>query len=263
MFNLIKSSCWTDKKPKKGADHEKNINGKVFAEDSLIVAMGITMGGEKVILGLMQTGTENKKAIADFLRDLLSRGLRVDEGLLVIVDGSKGFLSSVKEVFEKKAVIQRCQWHKRENVISYLPKDEQEFMRKRLQRAYDRPTYAEAKDALLEILKFLGCRNLSAAKSLEEGLEETLTLHRLGVYALVGTSLKTTNCLETINGQIEKYCSRVSYWKNSSQKQRWLTSSLLAIEPGLRRIKGYDHLPMLRDAVQKDIGIQFKERRVA
>ena len=129
-------------------------------------------------------------------------------------------------------------------------------MRRSLQRAYQKPTYREAKTALQKILKDLKERNLSAAKSLEEGFEETLTLHRLGLFTKLEVSLKTTNCIESVISQVETYCHKVSYWKNSSQKHRWLAASLLDIEPRLRRIKGYRQLPLLREALQEELGIK-------
>jgi transposase-like protein len=158
-------------------------------------------------------------------------------------------------VFRGQVLIQRCQWHKRENVVSYLPRDEQKTWRRRLQRAYQRPTYDEARRALRSIRSELDEINQSAVASLDEGFEETLTLHRLGVFPLVGRSLKTTNLLESINAQAEQRCGRVDYWKNSNQKHRWLAATLLDIEPRLRRLFGYRHLPKLRAAIQKELGI--------
>ena len=90
---------------------------------------------------------------------------------------------------------------------------------------------------------------------MDEGFEESLTLHRLGVFALVGRSLKTTNVLESVNAQAEQRCGRVDHWKNSNQKHRWLAAALLDIEPRLRRLSGYRHLPSLRTALQKELKI--------
>lgn len=231
------------------------LDGKAFADDVMVTALGVTMDGTKVILGFVQAGTENEPVLTTFLNELVDRGLTADAGLLVVLDGGKGLRAAVKKVFGKKATVQRCQWHKRENIVSYLPKARQLALRRRLQKAYSRPTYAEAKAALLRIRDELNETNLDAARSLEEGFEETLTLHRLGVFALLGRSLKTTNCIESIFGQVEDCCGKVSNWKNSSQKQRWLAASLLDIEPRLRKIAGYRHLGQLRDALQQDLRI--------
>lgn len=236
------------------------IDGKTFADDTMVTAIGITIDGRKVILGFVQTGTENAKVLTGFLRELLDRGLKIDQGVLVVIDGSKGLAAAAKRAFGKLALVQRCQWHKRENVVQYLPKSEQDLWRKRLQRAYLRPTYDEAQAALGSIREQLEQRNQSALASLDEGMEETLTLHRLGVFALLGVSLKTTNCLESIHSQVQARCSRVSHWHNSSQKQRWLAASLLDIEPRLRRIRGYKHLPLLREALQQQLGIARQQK---
>ncbi|MCH8813152.1 MAG: transposase [Gemmatimonadetes bacterium] len=231
------------------------LDGKSFAEDQMVLALGSTLNGDKVLLGFVQTDTENARAITIFLRGLVDRGLDLSAGALVVIDGSKGLKAGAEAAFSGQVLIQRCQWHKRENVVSYLPRKEQQFWRGRLQRAYQRPTYEEAKRDLNAIRTELEELNQSAVASLDEGLEETLTLHRLGVFALVGRSLKTTNVLESVNAQAEQRCGRVDHWKNSNQKQRWLAAALLDIEPRLRRLLGYRHLPLLRAAIQKELGI--------
>ena len=155
-------------------------------------------------------------------------------------------------------MVHRCQWHKRENVVSYLSKSEQAPWRKRLQRAYNRPKYEEALAALEQLQGELDDRNQSAAGSLAEGLEETLTLHRLGVYGVLGRSFKTTNCLESVNALVEERCAKVDHWKNSNQRQRWLATALVDIEPRLRKVVGYRHLPKLREALKRELKIGEK-----
>lgn len=234
------------------------LDGKTFADETMVLALGVTVTGEKHFLGFVETDTENERVLTPFLRSLLDRGLDISQGLLVIVDGSKGLRAAVKKAFRRRSLVQRCQWHKRENVVAYLPKDEQAAWRWRLQRAYDRPTYAEAHRALKAILAELEERNQSAAQSLREGLEETLTLHRLGIYALLGRSFKTTNCVESVNSLVEERCAKVDSWKNSKQRQRWLATALLDIEPRLRRVKGYRHLPQLRQALRRELELEEK-----
>jgi transposase-like protein len=232
------------------------LDGKSFAEDMMVLALGVTTKGEKVILGFVQTETENKRVLEQFLHSLMDRGLDISKGILVVIDGGKGLHSAAKSVFRRRVLIQRCQWHKRENVLSYLSKKEKSYWRRRLQKAYERPTYKEAKQKLLEIHAELSQINESAASSLKEGMEETLTLHRLGLFPLLGRSLKTTNCLESVNAMAEERCGKVDCWKNSHQKHRWLASALLDIEPRLRRLVGYIHLPKLRDAIMKELKIK-------
>lgn len=237
------------------------IDGKWFAQDEMVVALGVTLEGAKRVLGFVQTGTENARVLAAFLESLLDRGLTIDRGLLVCIDGGKGLRSAVGQVFKQRAVVQRCQWHKRENVVSYLPRQQQPWLRKRLQAAYERPTYEEATKALAKVRRQLEDENQSAVASLDEGVDETLTLHRLGLFAKLGRSFKTTNCIEAINSMAEGLCAKVDRWTNSKQKQRWLAAALRDIEPRLRRVHGYKHLPLLRQAIMRQLNIRSDGQR--
>jgi transposase-like protein len=130
--------------------------------------------------------------------------------------------------------------------------------RRTLQAAYERPSYVEAKVALLRVRQELRLLNESAVTSLDEGFEETLTLHRLGVFPALGISLKTTNCLESLNALLGQRTDKVDRWRTFDQKQRWLTAAPLEIEPRLRRIKGFRALPLLRQALQEDLGGEMR-----
>ena len=147
--------------------------------------------------------------------------------------------------------------------MSYLVKEHQETFRRKLQRAYQEPTYEKAKAALMKVKKELSLINESAVRSLEEGLEETLTLHRLGLFEKLGKSLKTSNSIESVMSLIEQRTQKVDYWKNSNQKQRWLATALLEIEPRLNRIRGYRYLPELRTAIQRELRIISKQEMAA
>lgn len=227
------------------------IDGTSFAGDQMIIALGIDENGRKIVLGFTQASTEASEPIADLLRSFLARGLVLAPRVLACIDGSKGIRKAVKVVFDDRVVVQRCQWHKRENVASYLPKNEQESFKKRIQNGYDRPTYSEAREALAELEMELQARNQNALRSLQEGQEETLTLHRLGLFSVIGMSFKTTNCIESLNSQAKSFCRRVRHWTDSSQKQRWLASALLDLEPNLHRVRGYQHLSELRQQMMK------------
>ena len=162
------------------------LDGKTFADATMVIALGITLAGEKRVLGFVETDTENARVLTLFLRSLVERGLDLSQGVLVILDGGKGLRrTAVKKAFRHRALVQRCQWHKRENVVSYLARREQATWRQRLQRAYNRPAYDEALGALETLHGELDERNQAAAGSLAEGLDETLTLHRLGVYGVL------------------------------------------------------------------------------
>jgi putative transposase len=221
------------------------MDGKTFAGDQIVIALGVTVTGEKRILGLVQTATENKRVCAAFLRELEERGFRSPNGLLAVLDGAKGLRAAVREVFGDTVEVQRCQWHKRENVVSYLARSEQTTWRRKLEAAYAHPLYADARRALLRLVRELAVLNESAARSLEEGLEETLTLHRLGIFPELGVSFRTTNLIESVMARLEEKTARVDRWRTSDQKRRWCGAALLAVEQQFRRVKGYQHLPLL------------------
>jgi hypothetical protein len=156
--------------------------------------------------------------------------------------------------------VQRGQWHTREHVLRYVPTGQQATWRQTLQAADERPTDAEATAALLRLRREVTLVNESAVRSLDEGLEEPLTLHRLGLVGPLGISLTTTTCLESRNAQLGAYPATVDRWRSSDQKQRWVASALLMIEPRLRRIKGYRHLLLLRAALQREIASSTQRR---
>ncbi len=179
--------------------------------------------------------------------DLIRRGLRFDQGLLCMIDGAKGFSKAVKDVFGAYVEIQRCCYHKRENVVGHLKKKEdQRRYRQRLQTAYREPDYHKAKQALLDIHADLAGWNNLAANSLMEGMEETLTLQRLGVAGELGQSLRTTNCMENLNSRIGDRLRNVKRWVNTDQLHRWMAMALTEIEPKLHRIPNAEYLPKLR-----------------
>ena len=227
------------------------LDGKTFADTTMVVALGVRISGEKDFLGFVETDTENSGVLTPFLRSLISRGLDISRGILAVIDGGKGLRKAVRKAFKNRCLVQRCQWHKRENVLRYLPRGESKSWRRRLQRAYDRPTEKEAEAALRKIHQELEELNQSAARSLAEGLAETLTLHRLGVFGAVGRSFKTTNCIESSNALVEERCAKVDRWRDSKQKHRWLAAALLDIEPRMRRVKGFRHLPKLQEAITR------------
>jgi putative transposase len=238
------------------------MDGKSFAENEMVIALGITMDGEKILLGFVETNTENGPVCRDFVNSLKDRGLKMDNEILFIIDGGKGLYKGINAVMGDKAIFQRCQWHKRENVLKYLGEERKSAFRRRLQAAYDQPTYEKAKTRLDAIKRELGLINKSAVTSLEEGLEETLTLHRLGLFTKLGRSFKTTNCIENVNKGLAIYTDRVTYWQNSDQRQRWVGTALLEIEPRLNRVQGYKNLGQLR-AAMKTLAAGQKQQRAA
>lgn len=231
------------------------IDGKSFADEEIVIALGVTMDGQKIPLGFVETATENERICRQLIQDLISRGLRYDQGLLVVLDGSKGLRSAVTKALKGYVRVHRCQWHKRENVVSYLPERERPRIRRKLQKAYDCDTYEEAKAALESLKPELKLMNQSAVSSLEEGLEETLTLHRLGMLPFLKRSFRTTNCIEALNSMTGDLTRKVKRWNNSPQRHRWVAAALLDIEPRLQRVSGHKHLPLLRQALKNDLNL--------
>ena len=193
------------------------IDGKRYAKDGLLVVLGVTSSGEKIVLDIEHSHTENSIVIDQLFDNLLKRGLKYEDGILFIVDGSKGLISGIKKKFQEYAFIQRCQWHKRENVISYLDKVQKQIIKRRLREAYKKTTYKEAKTEIQNIYRELANINISAANSLKEGLEETLTLHSLGLSVELRRSLSTTNCIESVMSQLAAYTDKVDRWRGSYQ----------------------------------------------
>jgi len=186
--------------------------------------------------------------------------LKFEDGLLCVIDGAKGLKKAVIDVFGDAAIIQRCQWHKRENVISYLSQDKKEVYRRRLQKAYNQDTYDEAKKELVLIHEDLQKINRGAAKSLQEGLEETLTLHRLGLLPTFGRSFKTTNCIESLNSGLRKYIGRVTNWSSSDMRYRWICCALMDLEPRLYRVCNHKKLPQMAAALKRELNAKVARR---
>jgi transposase-like protein len=229
------------------------IDAKKYADDGLIVALGVTMEGKKIVLDIAQSHTEHSSVIEELLQLLIQRGLNYKQGLLFIVDGSKGIIKAIKDKFQYYGFIQRCIWHKEQNIVSYLSKSQKELCKLKLKRAYNKTSYKEARDALSELYNELIRTNETAANSLMEGLEETLTLHKLGLSPELCKSLNSTNCMESVMSGLGQYTDKVDRWRNSNQILRWTAASLLEIEPNLKRIRGFRYLPLLRFKMQERI----------
>lgn len=238
------------------------IDAKRYADDGLMVALGVTIDGRKVVLGIEQIHSENARAIEQWLDRLIERGLKFEDGILFIIDGSKGIRKAIERKFSVYAIIQRCRWHKQENVVAYLDDSQKVIFRRRLQEAYSKTTYKEARAALEALHHELETVNISAANSLREGLEETLTIHHLGLSPELAKSLSMTNCIESVMSQMGQYTDKVDRWHNSDQILRWTATALLDIEPRLNRIIGYRYLNILRTKLLENIKKQTEGKSV-
>jgi transposase-like protein len=229
------------------------IDGKSQQKQQIVIVLGIDAKGEKYPLGFVQTTTENAQSIKDLLHNLVERGLQFDKGLLILIDGGKGLRKAIEDVFGPYAVVARCQLHKRKNVVRYLPEQEQSKWSNRLAEAYRIPEYAQAKEKLLQLREELSQINISAAASLDEGFEECLTLHRLGIAEQFQVSFSTTNCIESLNSLITRFTDNVKNWQNSEQRHRWIAVALLDIERRLGRVVNARNLPLMQLAVGNEV----------
>jgi len=230
------------------------IDGKAVGSMHVITAMGITAQGEKQILGLLAGATENSLVVKDLLADLIKRGLNADIPHLFIIDGAKALSKAIKDTFGKRALIQRCQVHKKRNVLSYLPKSEQTNVGLAISKAYLEFDYEEAFQQLTVLTEKLERRYPSAAASLLEGLEETLTVHRLQIPATLRKTLSNTNPIESANSVAASVVRRVNNWQNGEMVLRHMAVAFLEAEQSFHRINGYREIPLLLAALAKAVG---------
>lgn len=226
------------------------VDGVNFQDHLLAVSLGVSADGSKHLLGLWQGATENTQVVKELLGDMVRRGLDTDRRYLFVLDGSKALHKAVTSVFGKNALIQRCQCHKQRNVLSHLPKRYHFQVRSRLRIAWDMTSYPDAKQELEKLVEELEEINASAARSLEEGLEETLTLHRLGVSPSLRRSLRSTNLIESCFSMTKKFTRNVKNWKNGNMVLRWGGTMLLQAEKRFRRVKGFRSMPSLTASVR-------------
>lgn len=221
------------------------IDGIHLGQQVLVVALGIEIGGEKQVLGLWQGATENTTVVKELLEDLVARGLDTQRRYLLVIDGAKALRAGIERVFGEGAEVQRCQIHKRRNVKEHLPQSAQGDTDRRIRNAYAMTEYTTAKTELDKIFRQLERINPSAARSLQEGLEETLTVHRLGVGTLLRRTLASTNPIESCLSTVERVARNVKRWRQGKQALRWTATGLLEAEKKFRRVKGYRELESL------------------
>jgi transposase-like protein len=221
------------------------IDGIEFAGQTLIIALGLEENGSKHVLGLWQGATENATVCKALLEDLVARGLDQERRYLFVLDGSKALRAAVEKVFGARAEVQRCQIHKRRNVKDHLPEGCRADYDRQLRNAYAMTSYEDAKAALERLFRQLERINPSAARSLEEGMEETLTLHRLGISPLLRRSLASTNLIESCLSTVRHVARNVKRWQGGDHLARWTAAGLLEAEKKFRKVKGYRELQEL------------------
>ena len=221
------------------------IDGTPFRDRQMIVALGISNDGRKTVLGLREGATENATVVGELLSDLAGRGLDFRVPRLYVLDGGKALAAAVRRHAGEAAFIQRCQVHKRRNVVDHLPEEHKPAVKKKLQNAYAMTEYNDAKRALERLHRELMELNPSAARSLEEGMEETLTVHRLRVPVPLRRTLASTNVIESAFSIVETVCHNVKRWRAGDQIERWVGSGLLVAERQFHKVQGYREIPSL------------------
>ncbi len=226
------------------------IDGIEFKGHLLVAALGLDKAGRKHVLGLKQGATENAAVCVSLLEDMARRGLNTGRHYLFVLDGSKALRSAVTKMFGADVAVQRRQQHKRRNVLKHLPEKHQRSVDARISAAYKMADYGEAKKSLDLTVRYLQKLNPDAAASLKEGLEETLTVHRLGIVGLLRKTLSTTNPIESCFSGVRSSTERIKRWSGHAMVQRWAVAALLRAEKKFRRVKGYAEIPKLSAALQ-------------
>jgi transposase-like protein len=226
------------------------MDGVVVAQQTVIVVLGITRAGAKVPLGLRLGSTENAVVCTELLQDLLARGLTLEGRVLWVIDGGKGLRKALGDVFGDAAVVQRCQLHKARNLDALVPPARQAYVRASLRRAYRAASAAAARRQLTALATWLE-RNGHAdtAASLREGLEETLTVLKLGLPPTLRRFFATTNCIENLIGTVRHVTRNITRWRDGDMRRRWIGLGLLRAAERFRRIKRHGELGVLVTAL--------------
>jgi transposase-like protein len=229
------------------------IDGIIFAECCVVVALAITSDGTKVPVGLWEGDTENKTVVTDLLADLVARGLDCEDGVLFVLDGSKALAGGVKRVFGDRALIQRCVLHKRRNLDGYLPDGYAQMIDRQLAKAFNDVDPQRGLRVAAGIAAQLEEHYPSAAASLREGLEDMFTVRRLGASDRLARSLSCTNAVESMISVVQRLSGRVTNWKDPKMVRRWVGVGMLEAERSFRRIKGCKDMPALTASIRAEV----------
>ena len=227
------------------------LDGVHVGTHCIVVALGIDVTGQKHALGVWEGSTENTTVCQGLLTNLQSRGLRTDRSLLVILDGAKALHTAVTQTFGAAAVLQRCQIHKQRNVLEYLPQAQRPWVKAILTRAYTNRDVKAARRLLQDLARRLDADHPSAAASVREGLDETLTVIGLGLSERLQRSLATTNAAESLLSRTRHVKRNVKRWRGGAMVLRWVAAGVLEAIKGFRRVKGCKDMPQLVAALRE------------
>lgn len=237
------------------------IDGVFVAEVCCVVALAITADGTKVPVGLWDGDTENGTVVTDLLADLVARGLRYEQGLLVVIDGAKALATGVRKVFGNRAIVQRCTLHKRRNCASYLPDEMAGPTDRKLAKAFNDTDPARGKRVAAGVARQLEAKYPSAAASLREGLDDMFAVRRLGAGDRLARSLSCTNSIESMISIVRTTTARVKRWTDTKMVRRWVGAGMLEAERSFRRIKGCNDMPALVAAVRAEVARRLDDEQ--
>lgn len=229
------------------------IDGVGLKDHTCVVALGITTDGVKIALGLWDGSTENKTVTSELLSNLVHRGLDVEQGVLVVIDGSKALRAAVNDVLGTRTPVQRCQIHKQRNVLDHLAERDRDLVKRRLRRAWAETAYEQALEQLTTLAAELERSHPGAAASLREGMAETLTVTRLGVKGKLRKTLASTNPCESMIECVRRTARNVKHWQNGEMCLRWTAAGMLEAEQQFRRIIGHQDLAKLAARVEREV----------
>ena len=227
------------------------LDGEHMADRCVVIALAITADGTKLPVGLWDGSTENTTVVRALLADLVDRGLTVEDGLLVVIDGAKALAAAVREVFGAKAAVQRCTLHKRRNVADHLPEKEKAWVDAKLVKAFTHPDPEQGLRNAKHLAHLLEQNYPGAAASLREGLGEMFTVARLGIDGRLAKTLTTSNPIESLISIARTTNRNVTRWKDGQMVLRWTAAGMLNAERSFRRIKGYKQMPQLVAALRR------------
>ena len=234
------------------------IDGLHVGEHVVLGVLGIDTGGTKHVLGLCDGPSESEQVCRGLLRNLIERGLRVERARLFVIDGSAGLRKAIRQSFGQWALIQRCQIHKLRNVLEHLPERKREWVRAKMRKAWEAASVDRARTMLEDLARTLG-DHPGAAASVREGLDDTLTLMKLGLTGALYRTLRTTNPIENLQGTIRQVTGNVRRWRDGSMALRWVATALIEAQGHFRRIKGVGDMSRFIKALDRAVAIDSQE----
>ena len=227
------------------------IDGIHMDEDLILVAaIGVDAKGDKHPLGLIEGATENAATVQALIDNLVERGLDPAVPRLFIIDGAKALSKTIRRTFGRAAAIQRCQVHKARNIMERLPKSLHASVRRVLRQAWELDDADKAEKLLRNLARRLERDWSGVSGSILEGIDEILTVTRLGLPKELRRSLACTNIIENVMGTVRRVCRNVKRWRSASMAMRWTAAAMREAAKGFRRLKAHKQLPALRAALE-------------